>query len=308
MGIYDREYYREDEPRGGLMGGSWSIVAQLIVVNVVFYLADMLLAQGQGEAAIHWLFDKLSARPESLWPPWYWWQFLSYGFAHDPKSLWHIVGNMLMLGMFGRHVEPIYGRKEFLRFYLLTLVLCSVVWAVKEKLFFSQHHSSLIGASGAVTAVFMLFVFHFPHQKLLLYFFIPVPAWLLGLFVLVSNLFAVRMPGHEGAASIAFDVHLVGVVLAFAYFRFKWRISNFWPDFDGLFSLRKKWRTWRTRSRLKLHDPESAISDGQLEAQADRVLAKLKAEGDESLTPAERRILEKYSDRLRQRKRDRNQT
>ena len=310
------------------------VVRNLIIINVVLYVANMLLVetkkpvhgerettklvqgerettqpvQDRDETAKHWLFDKLAARPESLWPPWHWWQLLSYGFAHDTHTMWHIVGNMLMLGMFGRHIEPIYGRKEFLRFYLFTLVLCSVAWAVKEKLFFPQHHASLIGASGAVTAVFMLFVFHFPHQKLLLYFVIPVPAWLLGLFVILSNLFAVRMPGHEGAAGIAFDVHLVGIVFAAAYFRFRWRITNFWPDLDWLLTLRRKVRVWRAQSRLKIHDPEPTIPDHKLANESDRILAKLNAEGDQSLTPAERRILEKYSDRLRQKMRGKNQT
>ena len=300
MGIHDREYYREDEPRGGVLNSSWSIVAQLIIVNVVLYFADMLLAQDR----IHWLTKNMAVTPDTVSKPLLWWQFLTYGFAHDSNNLWHIVGNMLTLGMFGRHVEPIYGRKEFLRFYLFTLVLCSVVWGLKERLFFPLHPSSLIGASGAVTAVFMLFVFHYPHEKVLLGFVIPVPVWLVGLIVIGTNLFGVRTSAEGGAASIAFDVHLVGIAFAFAYFRFRWRVSNFWPDFAGLSSLRRKWRTWRTRSRLKLHDPEPTVSDGQLEAQADRVLAKLKAEGDESLTPAERRILEKYSDLLRQRKRD----
>ena len=184
MGIYDREYYREDEPRGGVLNSSWSIVAQLIVVNVVLYFADMLLAQDH----IHWLTRNMAVTPDTVSSPLYWWQFLTYGFAHNPNHLWHIVGNMLTLGMFGRHVEPIYGRKEFLRFYLFTLLLCSVVWGLKERLFFPLHPHSLIGASGAVTAVFMLFVFHYPHEKVLLGFVIPVPVWLVGLIVIVTNL------------------------------------------------------------------------------------------------------------------------
>jgi hypothetical protein len=50
-----------------------------------------------------------------------------------------------------------------------------------------------------------------------------------------------------------------------------------------------------------MHDPEQYYED--LDAEADRVLAKLGAEGEASLTPSERRTLEAYSRRMRQKRR-----
>ena len=41
MGIYDRDYYRADE-RAGLWAGQ-SVIVQLIIANVVVFVADMLL-------------------------------------------------------------------------------------------------------------------------------------------------------------------------------------------------------------------------------------------------------------------------
>ena len=45
MGIYDREYYR-DEPRGILLTGQRSVVVNLILVNAAVFLLDLLLQHG----------------------------------------------------------------------------------------------------------------------------------------------------------------------------------------------------------------------------------------------------------------------
>ena len=117
-----------------------------------------------------------------------------------------------------------------------------------------------------------------------------------------------RLPDSPGEGRIAYDVHLVGIAFAICYFKFGWRVSWFIPSFDGLSSWRRKLRNWRTRARLKVHDPESIMPESQLADEADRILAKLKAEGDQSLTNSERRLLEKYSVRLREKMRGKNQS
>ena len=38
MGIYDRQYYRDEPRRPGI--SSWSAVTTLIVINVAVYIAD----------------------------------------------------------------------------------------------------------------------------------------------------------------------------------------------------------------------------------------------------------------------------
>ena len=52
MGIYDRDYYR-DEPRRSLMG-NWSAVTILIVVNVVIFVLDQFMDQARLTANIGW--------------------------------------------------------------------------------------------------------------------------------------------------------------------------------------------------------------------------------------------------------------
>jgi hypothetical protein len=52
--------------------------------------------------------------------------------------------------------------------------------------------------------------------------------------------------------------------------------------------------------RLKLHDPEKKLR--QEEAEADRILQKIHEQGEASLTSAERKLMERYSRRIRDRR------
>ena len=80
-----------------------------------------------------------------LFRSWNAWQLLTYGFLHDGPSLevqeqlrrfgeaqdfnpWHLVFNMLTLWFFGRELEALMGRAEFLRFYCAAIVLAGLAW------------------------------------------------------------------------------------------------------------------------------------------------------------------------------------
>jgi membrane associated rhomboid family serine protease len=242
------------------------------------------------------IMNGMASHPEDLTNPLYWWRFLSSGFAHSPRDIRHILFNMASLWFLGRDVEAVYGRGEFLRFYLVTIVLGSLAHAVRLFLTVPQDKwVGCFGASGAVTAVIVLFICHFPHRQLLLFFAIPVPAWLAGILVIgldIAGTMGVELDG--GSARVAHDVHLVGAAIGFAYFYFRWNLGRFWPS-----SLLNMSRAFRSRPRFKVHDPGRA---DDLDAEGDRLLEKVNREGLDSLTARERQTLEEYSRRVRERR------
>jgi membrane associated rhomboid family serine protease len=231
-----------------------------------------------------------------------WYQFLTAGFVHDPENHWHIAGNMLGLYFFGQPLEDRYGTKEFLRFYLAAIVLSLLIWGLR--IYFVEGPTAAaathcMGASGGVTASVILFCLLYPRATLLLFFIIPTPAWLVGILLVASDLFAVRLPGQEGR--VAFDAHLAGATFALAYWYFGWNFGRL-PGADQLQRLFGKPQKWfKPRPPLKMHDPEQYYED--LDAEADRLLAKVSSQGEASLTPEERRTLEAYSRRMRQKRR-----
>ena len=181
MGFDDRDY-NQYQPAASVWS-RYSIVTILIAINVIIFLADSFTPANVEIVDVspvdnlppervvhgHWLGDFLAAKTQR----WYFvWTWLTHGFAHaaiDSKmGLMHIGGNMLTLYFLGRSVEYRLGRNEFLKFYLIAIVI-GFLGFFAVNLLQGNPQKSLVGASGAVSAVVVLFIFFFPTQKLYLW-------------------------------------------------------------------------------------------------------------------------------------------
>ncbi len=288
MGIYDRDYYQDNGLRPLRPWDNRSMITLLIFANTAVFIANFLFFQralaGQG------LMDILALRSDSLLHPLQWYRLISYGFAHDPKHIYHVLFNMLTLYFLGRNVEDKYGKWEFFRFYMIAILVCGLIWAL-IRLSFPQS-ASVIGASGAVTAVAMLFVYSFPQATLMLYGIIPVKAWLLGVIIIVTNVFSSNN-------IVATDVHLVGAAFATVYFFGKWDFSAM-----GRWGELLRVGVQQKRRGLKVHRPEQEPlqSIPKDEAESDRILEKIHREGKDSLTSRERKFMERYSREIREKR------
>lgn len=299
MGLYDRDYLQDNYQPRWTGGGTRMMVTNLVILNAGVFLLNAFLGRDASDGS--WpLLQWFAARPEHLVQPWMWWRMLTSGFVHDPTGISHVFWNMFGLFIFGRDVEWRYGRQELLWVYLVAIVSGSFIWCLRNHLQ-DASQSQLIGASGGVTAIILLFVYNFPHRTILLMFVFPVPAWVLGVLIIAGN--ATGVLGMSGDARTAFDVHLVGAAFATAYFFGGWNLTR-WSWGLGRRpggGSRRGWPRWRKKSALRLHDPQDEQPDRE-EAEADRILAKVSREGLDSITSKERRKLEAYSRRVRQRR------
>ncbi len=302
MGIYDREYYRDERSSFlGTLAGGGQVWKQLILFNVVVFIVQLATAdKGVNGWFTRWLaLDADAVLHGQVW------RLLTGAFLHS-FDIWHIAINMLILWWAGSEVEGIYGPKEFLAFYLSAAVLSSSAFVASEALTHAagQRHSAL-GASGAVAAVLMLFALHFPRRIVYLIFF-PVPVLVLVILFVAQD--ALGLLG--GAPGVAFAAHLGGAAFGFLYYRFHWRILNLWPT-----GWQWRWRPGRVRPRLTVYrgEPESepvpvaserppAASDSQLEAELDAVLEKVARHGKSSLTEREHQVLLRASEIYRNRR------
>lgn len=290
MGLSDRDYTRDDEEygyefRGPARLSARSMTVTLIIINVAVYLADALFSVNHG------LMLSLAVGPDTLTKPWLWWQFLTAGFAHSPTQIFHLLGNMIGLFFFGRWVEERIGRMEFLRFYLLAIIAGNVLAAVRTY-FFDPSWGGVLGASGGVTAVIILFICFYPRERVFLFAF-PMPAWLLGAIIIASDVLGSLSTPPPNVPAVAHDVHLAGAVIGFAYWRLGWNFRYLMPTL-----WRSSLRRWWNRPRLRVVEEEPSYAE--LDAQAEALLDKVLKQGQESLTPRERKILEDYSRRMRQ--------
>ncbi|KAJ4974033.1 hypothetical protein NE237_007207 [Protea cynaroides] len=151
---------------------------------------------------------------------------ITSAFSH--KEIGHLVSNMFGLYFFGKTIGTLFGPEFLLKLYL--------AGAVTGSIFFLVHHAFMsenpglwnmdpkripgLGASGAVNAIMLLYIFLFPTSTIYLELFIPVPAVLLGAFLIGKDILTIV----QGNSEISGSAHLGGaVVAAVAWARIKGR-------------------------------------------------------------------------------------
>ncbi len=278
MGIYDRDYQRsgyDDRQPGFYLGAPRMMTTNIILITFALYVAQLLFRP--------WIDLNFALDSEWMRRPWKAYQLLTYGFLHDPDDLKHILFNMFGLWLFGREIEERYGRREFLLFYLAAIVVAGLVWTVAEIPSGQKH--IMMGASGGVMAVVILFACNFPFQTVLFNFILPMPMWVLAAIYIAINLLGALGRAEEG--TVAFTAHLGGALFAFLYYRWGGRLERLTPSGSVLARL-------RPRPKLRVHDPD-ADETSSTDNRVDEILKKIQEHGQDSLTRGERRILEEAS-------------
>ncbi len=289
MGFYDRDYERSDY--GGYRGSygepgfrlrmPQSITIRLILINVIVYLIQVFTPG----------FTELFALYARWWvEPWRVVGLLTSGFLHDIGSLNHLLFNMLGLYIFGTSVEERLRKSEYTAFYIAALLFASIAWSVWEAITYPEKGlgPSAVGASGAISGVLILFVLHNPRATILLFFVVPVEAWVAGLIWVGADLLGAFRP--QNIDHVAYTAHLGGILFGALYYKLGWRLTNFLPrDF--------KLPSFKRRPKLKVHRGDADDDRDPLEAEIDRILKKINdnEKGQASLTAAEKRTLQKAS-------------
>lgn len=88
------------------------VTKNLLIVNILFYVVSLFFAQ-TGTDLTHVLgahyIGSLYFEP---------YQVITHMFMHDLSGIMHILFNMLLLFMFGSHLERIWGEKKYFIFYI----------------------------------------------------------------------------------------------------------------------------------------------------------------------------------------------
>ncbi|WP_407525184.1 rhomboid family intramembrane serine protease [Lacibacter sp. MH-610] len=213
---------------GNRVQGNTPIVTNLIIINVLVYLAQLFFKQIDVTelGSLHYY------KSEKFYPV----QIVSAMFLHSPQTIMHIVFNMFGLYIFGSILERFWGSKRFLFFYLICGVGASILEQftipytverivrsldIHEQGFsiaqiteaYLQEYSAL-GASGALMGVMAAFAYLFPNTELMI-LFIPFPVkakYLIPFFVLVDLFGGIYgIPG----LNIAHFAHLGGALIGF---------------------------------------------------------------------------------------------
>ncbi|MER6692290.1 rhomboid family intramembrane serine protease [Streptomyces minutiscleroticus] len=180
-------------------------------LNPVYGTGDELLAAQQDYFARWGVIpaDLTGGAPRALATP------ATALFVHG--SWLHLLGNMLFLYVFGAMAEERMGRTGFALFYLACGCLALLGYAVAN----AGSEQTLVGASGAISAVLGAFLYLFPTARVTslfpFLFFLPLrfPAWVvLPFWVALQWLAAGRA---EAGPTVAYLAHLIGFTLGLLY-------------------------------------------------------------------------------------------
>jgi len=191
----------------------------IILVNVLVFVLELLAPRSIWVLFALWPI----ATPEALFHPW---QLVTYAFLHEGVA--HIFFNMFALYMFGPALESFWGARRFVSYYFACLIAAGCTQLAVEYL--AGGGVPTIGASGAIFGILLAFALLFPRARLLLYFAIPIPAWLFVAGYAVIELFF-GVTGRQ--ADVAHFAHLGGMLggaLMMLYWRLRagrggWRLT-----------------------------------------------------------------------------------
>jgi membrane associated rhomboid family serine protease len=217
------------------------IVKNLIIINVIVYVAQLMLEKD------FQLTSKIGLWPVES-PHFQPYQFFTHMFAHDPGNIFHIIFNMFNLWMFGKILENVWGAKRFLIFYLACGIGAAVLHLAvsyfeyrsvldaanqliaqgelerAQEYFFSKAPGPAVGASGAVMGIFVAFGYLFPNTELMI---MPIPIPIKAKWLMIG-LVAIDLFGGVykiKGDSIAHFAHLGGAITGFILV-FYWNKTN----------------------------------------------------------------------------------
>ncbi len=133
-------------------------------------------------------------------------------------GIFHILGNMLYLWIFGNNVEDAMGHIRFILFYLLTGLLASAT----HILLVPDTRVPMIGASGAISGVLGAYFILYPWAKVhtLIFLFIFVTIVQIPAMVVLGFWFVFQFLNIFGHTNVAWFAHVGGFLSGMFLVRF----------------------------------------------------------------------------------------
>lgn len=267
------------------------VVKVLLIANLAIFFGDLLLFNGSLRQIGRFTVESAVLHGRV-------WEFFTFQFLHG--SLGHVAFNMIGLFFFGPIIERWWGSRRFTAFYLL----CGVAGAVFYSLLFflgvfpasTTTLTGLVGASAGIYGILIGVAVIAPDIRMALIFPpIELSAKQLALAVLAIAVVSIALRfGNEGGEA----GHLGGAMLGYLLIKRKHLLSWARARDQEVEIIRP--RAFVRRSEPKLR-PRSEI-DLTTQTKVDDILDKISRDGFQSLTTAEREILEKAAKKSQNRK------
>ena len=285
----ERNYGRESERAPSGLSQLTPVVKWLIIINLAVFFGDGLLLRNRLE---YWgCFTIETALGQGRL-----WEFFTFQFLHG--SVLHVVFNMAGLFFFGPWAERWWGTWRFLAFYLLCGAAGAAFYTLLAWLgvlhpppgMASLAGMPLVGASAGIYGILVGVAVIAPNLRVILYF-PPVELSMRQLAMVVLAIAAVTVMLGLGDNAGGEAGHLGGAILGYLLMVRPGLLG--WAERRGSAVEIIRPKAFGVRPEAKLR-PRTDI-DLHSQAEVDRLLDKITAHGFQSLTEAERHILQQIA-------------
>jgi len=249
----------------------------LVALHVGVAILTCLVVAASGGAVLNFmLFD--SARVLGAGQIW---RLGTYAFVHSPSMLLWFAIEMYMLFVFGREVERFIGQRAYIALYALLLFIPSLlltVWGVGQR-------TGLAGSLALHFGIFVAFATIYPAAELLLRITAKWSAVILG------AIYVLQLLAYNAWTDLA--VLLTSIAVGFCFVR----LRGVGPELVWWENLKARLQP-KPKFKVVPKSTPARRDDDDISESVDPILDKIARSGIGSLTPNERRILDRARDRL----------
>ena len=249
----------------------------LVGIHVALAIvACLLIAAGGGALLNLMLFDSARVLGSAQV-----WRLATYAFVHSPAMLLWFAIEMYMLFVFGREVEKFIGQRAYIVLYavlLFTPSLLLTVWGFGQR-------AGLAGSPALHFGIFVAFATIYPSAEL----FLRITAkWMV---LILAAIYTLQLLAYHSWTDLA--VFWTSIAAGFCFVRLRGVGPElvWWENFKARLQPKPKFKV--VPKAIPMRHEEDDISES-----VDPILDKIARSGIGSLTPNERRTLDRARDRL----------
>jgi membrane associated rhomboid family serine protease len=176
------------------------------------------------------------------------WQIVTYSLLH--AGLWHLLGNMLGLWMFGSQLEADLGTRRFLELFYFSVIgaaLVTIAVAFTHALGMSPI-TMTVGASGGTYGLLMAYGIMYAEREI---FLMLPPVSIKAKYFVAILIFIAAATSLQGSGGIASLAHLGGLLFGWIYIKFVPRYGITTGLTEWSFGLRNRYHKHKRRQAAK---------------------------------------------------------
>jgi len=253
------------------------VTSILVGIHVALAIvACLLIAAGGGALLNLMLFDSARVLGSAQV-----WRLATYAFVHSPAMLLWFAIEMYMLFVFGREVEKFIGQRAYIALYavlLFTPSLLLTLWGLGQR-------AGLAGSPALHFGIFVAFATIYPSAEL----FLRITAKWMAL--ILAAIYTLQLLAYHSWTDLA--VFWTSIAAGFCFVRLRGVGPElvWWENFKARLRPKPKFKV--VPKPIPMRREEDDISES-----VDPILDKIARSGIGSLTPNERRMLDRARDRL----------